>query len=131
MALTSASFMAEGGYTSSLATKLDKVDCSAVLSAVLKADRELLGHIKMGPPAENIETNWIEDELYGVVSAAQLLNQFRQCDSHPVDFWRPGFSDHGNSHMPLHGFDVFNRDGGVMCKFHAFMVADEFNNFMT
>ena len=66
-----------------------------------------------------------------MVSAAQLLNQFRQSDSNPVDFWRPGFRDHGNSQMPLQGFDVFNRDGCVMCKFHAFMVADEFNNLMT
>jgi len=63
MALTSASFMAEGGYGSALLTKLDKLDCSQILSAVLKADRELLGHIKMGESAANIEVNWIEDEL--------------------------------------------------------------------
>lgn len=67
MALTSASFMAEGGYGSALLTKLDKIDCSQVLAAVLKADRELLGHIKMGPAATNIECNWIEDELEGTV----------------------------------------------------------------
>lgn len=66
MALTSASFMGLGGYTTVLLTKLDKVDCSQVLSAVLKADKELLGHIKMGPPAENVEVNWMEDELVGV-----------------------------------------------------------------
>ena len=65
MALTSASFMGVGGYTTVLLTKLDKIDCSQVLSAVLKADKELLGHIKMGPPAENREVNWIEDELVG------------------------------------------------------------------
>ncbi len=63
MAMTSASFMAEGGYSTTLTTKLDKIDCSAVLSAVLLKDTAILGHIKMGPPAANIEVNWIEDEL--------------------------------------------------------------------
>ena len=66
MALTSASFMGMGGYTTVLATKLDRIDCSQVLSAVLVADRQLLGHIKEGPPAHNVEVNWIEDELVGV-----------------------------------------------------------------
>lgn len=65
MAMTSASFMAEGGFGSALLTKLDKIDCSQILSAVLTADRELLGHIKEGPAADNIEVNWIEDELVG------------------------------------------------------------------
>ena len=65
MAMTSASFMGLGGYTTVLASKLDKIDCSQVLSAVLKADRELLGHIQMGPPAKNVEVNWIEDDLVG------------------------------------------------------------------
>ncbi len=67
MATTSTSFMAApGGYGSILASKLDKIDCSQVLAAVLKADRQLLGHIKMGPAAQNIEFNWLEDELNAV-----------------------------------------------------------------
>ena len=68
MALASTSFMAApGAFSSTLAAKLDKIDCSSVLAAVLKADRALLGHIKMGPAANNIEFNWIEDELNAVV----------------------------------------------------------------
>ena len=64
MALTSTSFMAApGGFSSTLSVKLDKVDCSQVLAAVLKADKQLLGHIKMGETGSNIEVNWIEDEL--------------------------------------------------------------------
>ena len=64
MALASTAFMAgPGGYSTTLSAKLDKVDCSQVLAAVLVADTNLLGHIKIGPAAENIETNWIEDEL--------------------------------------------------------------------
>ena len=65
MAMTSASFMGMGGYTTVLASKLDKIDCSQILSAVLVADRQLLGHIKMGPTANNPEVNWIEDSLIG------------------------------------------------------------------
>jgi hypothetical protein len=68
--------MAEGGFSSALLTKLDKVDCSQILAAVLKADRELLGHIKMGPVAENIEVNWIEDEL--------VSNTFEGTTSHSM-----------------------------------------------
>jgi len=68
MAIGSTGFMAApGGYGSALADKLDKVDCSQVLAAVLKADKALLGHIKMGPVAHNIEVNWIEDELNAIV----------------------------------------------------------------
>jgi hypothetical protein len=63
MALTSTSFMAEGGHSVTLSNKLDKIDCSQVLSAVLLKDTALLGHIRMGASAENIEVNWIEDEL--------------------------------------------------------------------
>lgn len=64
MALTpSTGFMTEMAFVSGSLTKLDKVDCSKVLAAVLMSDRELLGHIKMGPPAENIEFQWIEDAL--------------------------------------------------------------------
>jgi len=64
MALTpSTGFMTEMVFASGALTKLDKVDCSKVLAAVLMSDRELLGHIKMGPPAENIEFQWIEDAL--------------------------------------------------------------------
>ena len=67
MAISSTSFMAApGAYVSTLADKLDKVDCSQILAAVLKADRAILGHIKMGPVAQNIEFNWIEDELNAV-----------------------------------------------------------------
>ena len=67
MAISSTSFMAApGGYGSILASKLDKVDCSQVLAAVLKADRAILGHIKMGPTAHNIQFDWIEDELNAV-----------------------------------------------------------------
>ncbi len=64
MALTSTAFMAAaGGYSTTLSVKLDRVDCSQVLAAVLNADTGLLGHIKIAGVAENIETNWIEDEL--------------------------------------------------------------------
>jgi len=67
MAMTSTQFMAApGAYISTLADKLDKVDCSQVLAAVLKSDRALLGHIKMGSTAKNIEFNWIEDMLNAV-----------------------------------------------------------------
>lgn len=64
MAITSTAFMAApGGFSSTLSVKLDKVDCSQVLAAVLKADKQLLGHIRMGATAHNIEVNWVEDEL--------------------------------------------------------------------
>ena len=65
--VASQGFMAApGGFSSTLATKLDKIDCSQVLSAILLADRQLLGHIPMGNTANNIEVNWIEDELNAV-----------------------------------------------------------------
>lgn len=68
MAISSTSFMAApGGYGSILASKLDKIDCSQVLAAVLKADRALLGHIKMGAVAHNIQFDWLEDGLNEVV----------------------------------------------------------------
>ena len=68
MALASTSFMAApGAFSSTLAAKLDKIDCSSVLAAVLKADRSLLGHIRMSGAASNIEFNWIEDDLNAVV----------------------------------------------------------------
>jgi len=61
MALTSTAFMAApGGFSATLSNKLDRIDCSQVLSAVLKADKQLLGHIRMGPVAANIEVNWIK-----------------------------------------------------------------------
>lgn len=64
MALASLGFMTRtGGYTTTLANKLDKIDCSQVLDAVLLADRAILGHIKMGKAGTTIEHNWIEDEL--------------------------------------------------------------------
>jgi hypothetical protein len=68
MALASTDFMAApGAYGTTLAAKLDKIDCSQVLAAVLKADRALLGHIKMGAVAKNVEFHWIEDELNQVI----------------------------------------------------------------
>lgn len=74
MAIASGAFMAAPGmFTTALASKLDKVDCSQVLAAVLKADRAVLGHIKMGPPARNIEFNWIEDDLNAVTFNAHNL----------------------------------------------------------
>ena len=48
-----------GGYSTTLSNKLDKVDCSQVLAAVLLKDTALLGHVRMGTAAENIEVNWI------------------------------------------------------------------------
>lgn len=62
--MLSTNFMAApGGFSATLSNKLDKVDCSQVLRAVLIADKQFLGHIKMGAPAQNIEHNWIEDQL--------------------------------------------------------------------
>ncbi len=62
--VTSTGFMAApGGFSGTLSAKLDKVDCSQILRAVLIADKQLLGHIKMGTPGKNIEVNWIEDAL--------------------------------------------------------------------
>jgi hypothetical protein len=64
MTIASTAFMSSpGGYSTTLATKLDKIDMSQALSAVLKGDRQLLGHIRMGVPAHNVEVNWIEDGL--------------------------------------------------------------------
>jgi len=64
MAMTSTQFMAApGGFSATLSNKLDKIDCSQVLAAVLNADTALLGHIKMGAVGHNIEHNWIEDGL--------------------------------------------------------------------
>jgi len=60
MAMTSTQFLAApGGFSATLSNKLDKIDCSQVLAAVLVADTALLGHIKMGPVGRNIECNWI------------------------------------------------------------------------
>jgi len=62
--VASTGFMAApGGFSATLSNKLDKIDCSQILSAVLLADRQVLGHIPMGKVAHNIEVNWIEDEL--------------------------------------------------------------------
>jgi hypothetical protein len=67
MAIASGAWMnAVPAFGSTLAGKLDKIDCSQVLSAVLIADRAILGHIKMGANANNIEYNWIEDDLNAV-----------------------------------------------------------------
>jgi hypothetical protein len=64
MSLSSLGFMTRtGGYTTTLANKLDKIDCSQVLDALLIADKALLGHIKMGKAGTTIEHNWIEDQL--------------------------------------------------------------------
>jgi len=68
MAIASTSFIAApGAYGTTLGAKLDKIDISQVLSAVLKADRALLGHIKMGETAKNVEFHWLEDELNAVI----------------------------------------------------------------
>lgn len=73
MALSATDFMAApGGFVSANMDKLDKIDCSQVLAAVLKADKELLGHIKIGPVGQNIETHWIEDQLQ--------LNKITSCE---------------------------------------------------
>jgi hypothetical protein len=72
MALASGNFMTgTGGYGTTLATKLDKIDCSQVLAAVLMADKQLLGHIRMGASGTTVEHNWLEDEL----SPAYVLGQ--------------------------------------------------------
>lgn len=72
MALASGNFMTgTGGYGTTLSTKLDKVDCSQVLAAVLLADKQLLGHIRMGAAGTTVEHNWLEDEL----SPAYVLGQ--------------------------------------------------------
>jgi len=64
MSLASLAFMTRtGGYTTTLANKLDKVDCSQVLAAVLLKDTGLLGQMKVGSPGTTVEHNWIEDEL--------------------------------------------------------------------
>jgi len=56
MALASTAFMAApGGFSATLSSKLDKIDCSQILRAVLVADKQLLGHIRMGATAHNIE----------------------------------------------------------------------------
>jgi len=83
MALTSTSFMAApGGFSTTLSAKLDKVDCSQVLAAVLMADKELLGHIRMGETAHNIEVNWIEDELNpAFIMASSSANNRITCSS--------------------------------------------------
>ena len=73
MALASTSFMAaEGGFSATLAGKLDKIDCSQILAAVLVQDKALLGHIKMGSIGTNIEHNWIEDELSPMLSLIHI-----------------------------------------------------------
>jgi hypothetical protein len=75
MAIASGNFLAApGAFTTAWSTKLDKIDCSQVLAAVLKADRAILGHIKMGPTAHNIEFNWIEDELNAATFFATMTN---------------------------------------------------------
>lgn len=61
---TSLAFMTRtGGYTTTLANKLDKVDCSQVLAAILLKDTALLGQIPVGPAGTSVEHNWIEDDL--------------------------------------------------------------------
>jgi len=83
MALTSTAFMAApGGYSATLSSKLDKIDCSQILAAVLIQDKALLGHIKMGPTGFNIEHNWIEDELNPMyVMASSSANTKITCSS--------------------------------------------------
>ena len=71
MSSSTAFMTGPGGYSTTLSSKLDKIDCSQVLAAVLLKDTALLGHIRMGAPAENIEVNWIEDELNPAYILAQ------------------------------------------------------------
>jgi hypothetical protein len=52
-----------GGYTTTLANKFDKIDCSQVLAAILVKDTALLGQLKVGAAGTTIEHNWIEDDL--------------------------------------------------------------------
>jgi len=76
MSLASLAFMTRtGGYTTTLANKLDKIDCSQVLAAILLKDTALLGQIKVGSAGTTVEHNWIEDELnspyfYGKAAAS-------------------------------------------------------------
>lgn len=76
MSLASLSFMTRtGGYTTTLANKLDKLDCSQVLAAVLLKDTAFLGQIPVGPSGTTVEHNWIEDDLnspyfYGKAAAS-------------------------------------------------------------
>jgi hypothetical protein len=103
MAISSTSFMSAGVWGSALLTKLDKVDCSQVLSAVLVADRELLGHISMGPPAENIEANWIEDELVGCTF-------FGWC-SGSASIYLEGFSTSNSVSLILRPYSILQAEG--------------------
>jgi len=58
--VASTGFMAApGGFSATLSNKLDKIDCSQILSAVLLADRQVLGHIPMGKVAHNIEVKTV------------------------------------------------------------------------
>jgi hypothetical protein len=76
MSLSSLAFMTRtGGYTTTLANKLDKIDCSQVLAAVLLKDTALLGQIRVLSAGTTAEHNWIEDELnspyfYGKAAAS-------------------------------------------------------------
>jgi hypothetical protein len=64
MSLSSLAFNTRtGGYTTTLANKLDKIDCSQVLASILLKDTALLGQIKIGSAGTTIEHNWIEDDL--------------------------------------------------------------------
>ena len=83
MALTSTSFMAApGGFNITLANKLDKIDCSQILAAVLVADKALLGHIKMGNMGTNIQVDWIEDGLNpAYIMASSSANTKITCSS--------------------------------------------------
>jgi len=83
MAIASTSWMgAKAAYGSTLAGKLDKIDCSQVLAAVLKADRAILGHIKMGESGKNIQFDWVEDELNEVT--------FEACCEESISLSLPG-----------------------------------------
>jgi len=79
MALTSLAFMTRtGGYTTTLANKLDKIDCSQVLAAILVKDTALLGQLKVGSAGTTVEHNWIEDDLnnpyfYAKIAASTKL----------------------------------------------------------
>jgi hypothetical protein len=103
MTLASTAFMSAGVFGSTLATKLDKIDCSQVLAAVLNADRELLGHIKMGPAAANIQVDWIEDELVGCTF-------FGWCSA-STSVYMEGFSTSNSVSLILRPYSVLQAEG--------------------
>ena len=71
MALTSTGFMAAPGLYGTTG-KLDKLDVSDVLAAILLKDTATLGQIAMKGTVSNIEHFWFEDEMNACTFQAQL-----------------------------------------------------------